>query len=262
MFTVRSRSAKVMLQAVLTLLTIPFALPLIAMVQGSLGGLGWGNYAAVLSIPEFPMFFRNSAIIALVTIVIVYTLTMLAAFGFSKLRVRGREIWFWMLLVALTLPGVVLLAPLFATTTTLGLYNTYWAVILPQAALQIPFAVLLARNFANGIPDELLDASRIDGASTWRGFWHIMLPLMRPIGAAIIIFTLIGSWNDYLFPLVFLIDPSTQTITQLPSFFVGQFSNDQTKVLAAAVLTAIPEIVAYLCLQRLFERGMAAGALK
>ena len=137
-----------------------------------------------------------------------------------------------MLLATLTLPGVVLLTPLFATTTALNVYNTYWAVILPLAALQVPFAVLLTRNFIDGIPDELIDASRIDGASTLKGFWYIVLPLTRPIAAAIIVFTLIGAWNDYLFPLVFLVDPSTQTITQLPQFFVGQFSNDQTKVLA------------------------------
>lgn len=262
MLTVRTKLGKLVLQLVLTVLTLPFLLPLVAMVQGSLGGLGWGNYLAVLSVPELPLFFRNSVIIAAATIVIVYSVTMLAAFGFAKLNIRGREVIFWMMMVALTLPGVVLLTPLFATTTALGLYNTYWAVILPLTALQIPFAVLLSRNFANGIPDDLIDAARIDGASTVKAFWHVMLPLMRPIGAAVIIFTLIGAWNDYLFPLVFLVDPSTQTITQLPSFFVGQFSNDQTKVLASAVITAIPEVIAYLCLQRLFERGLAAGALK
>ena len=102
----------------------------------------------------------------------------------------------------------------------------------------------------------------MDGASAIRGFIHIVIPLTRPIGAAIFIFTLIGAWNNYLFPLVFLQSTEMQTITLVPQFFVGQFSNDQTKILASAVLTAIPEVVAYLCLQRLFERGLAAGAIK
>ncbi|MDQ1576726.1 MAG: raffinose/stachyose/melibiose transport system permease protein [Microbacteriaceae bacterium] len=262
MFEARTRSAKVVLQIVITILVLPFLFPLIAMVQGSLAGAGWQNYLTVLSVPELPLFFRNSAVIALGTIVIVYALTMLAAFGFSKLHIRGKEVYFWMLLAALTLPEVVLLTPLFSTTTTLNLYNTYWAVILPLAALQVPFTILLARNFMNGIPDELFDAARVDGAGTMKGFWYIILPLTRPIAAAIIVLTLIGAWNDYLLPLVFLVDPTTQTITLLPQFFVGQFSNDQTKVLASAVITAIPEIAAYLCLQRLFERGLSAGALK
>ncbi len=262
MFEARSRFARVLLQLILTVLVLPFLFPLIAMVQGSLAGAGWQNYLTVLAVPELPLFFRNSVIVALGVIVLVYACTMLAAFGFSKLHIRGKEVYFWMLLVALTLPEVVLLTPLFSTTTSLNLYNTYWAVILPLAALQIPFTVLLARNFMNGIPDELFDAGRLDGASTLKAFWYIILPLTRPIAAAIIVLTLIGAWNDYLLPLVFLVDPSRQTITQLPQFFVGQFSNDQTKVLAAAVITAIPEVIAYLCLQRLFERGLSAGALK
>jgi raffinose/stachyose/melibiose transport system permease protein len=201
-------------------------------------------------------------VIAASVIVIVYAVTMLAAYGFSKLHIRGREIYFWLLLVCLTLPEVVLLAPLFATDTKLGLYDTYWAVILPLAALQVPFAVLLTRNFINSLPNELFEAARVDGANSYRGFIYLVIPLTRPIAAAVIIFTLVASWNDYLFPLVFLQSPDLQTITLVPQFFVGEFSNDQTKILASAVITAIPEIVAYLSLQRLFERGLSAGAIK
>jgi raffinose/stachyose/melibiose transport system permease protein len=242
MFEVRSRWGKVLLQVVVTLLVIPYLFPLVVMVQGSLAGDGWGNYVAVFNVPGFGQFFLNSAIIAIGVIVIVYVVAMLASFGFAKLNIRSREVYFWMLLACLTLPEVVLLAPLFSTDTALGLYDTYWAVILPLAALQVPFAVLLANSL--------------------RGFWYRVIPLTRPIAAAIVIFTLIGAWNDYLMPLVFLQDQSLQTITLIPQFFIGQFSDDQTKVLASAVLTAIPEIVAYLALQRLFERGLSAGAIK
>jgi len=241
---------------------IPYLFPLIAMVQESLSGQGWGNYKAVWDTGVVPQFFRNSAIIAIGVIIIVYCLTMLAAFGFSKLHIRWKEAFFWMMLAALTLPEVVLLTPLFSTAVHLGLYNTYFSVILPLAALQIPFAVLLTRNFVNSIPDELFDAARVDGANAALIFWKIILPLTRPIAAAILILTLIAAWNDYLLPLVFLQTPSTQTITLLPSFFVSEFSDDQTKVVASAVITAIPEVIAYLCLQRLFERGLTAGALK
>jgi multiple sugar transport system permease protein/raffinose/stachyose/melibiose transport system permease protein len=262
MFEARRLSSRVILQAVLTIMVLPFVFPLIAMVQESLSGQGWGNYRAVWATGVVPEFFRNSVIIAVGVIVIVYCLTMLSAYGFAKLHIRGREVYFWMMLAALTLPEVVLLTPLFSSAIRLGMYNTYYAVILPLAALQIPFCVLLTRNFVNGIPDQLFDAARVDGASAARIFWSIIVPLTRPIAAAIVILTLIGAWNDYLLPLIFLQTPATQTITLLPSFFVSQFNNDQTKVAAAAVITAIPEIVAYLCLQRLFERGLTAGALK
>ncbi len=262
MFESRSRWSRVLLQLLITLLVIPFLFPLVVMVQGSLGGQGWGNYLAVLQVPDFFLFFRNSIIIVACTVALVYVCTMLAAFSFSKLRVRGKEIFFWMLLAVLTLPEVVMLTPLFSTTVSLGIYDTYWAVVLPLAALQIPFAVLLTRNFINGIPDDLFAAARIDGASTWASFWYLVIPLTRPVAAAVIVFTLIGAWNDYLLPLTFLQSPDTQTVTQVPQFFIGQFSNDQTKVLASAVITAIPEVVAYVCLQGLFERGLSAGALK
>lgn len=262
MFMTRRLSSKVILQVILSIMVLPYLFPLIAMVQESLSGQGWGNYRAVWAVGVVPEFFRNSAIIAGGVIVIVYCLTMLAAYGFSKLHIRGREVYFWMMLAALTLPEVVLLTPLFSTAIRLGMYNTYFAVMLPLAALQIPFCVLLTRNFVNGIPDELFDAARVDGATVTRIFWHVILPLTRPIAAAVIIFTLIGAWNDYLLPLVFLQTPSSETITLLPSYFVSEFSDDQTKVAASAVITAIPEILAYLCLQRFFERGLTAGALK
>jgi len=262
MFEVRSRRSKVLLQLLATALVLPYLFPLIAMVQGSFAGAGWGNYQAVIAVPGFFQFFLNSAIIAAGVIVLVYVVTMLAAYGFAKLHIRFREVYFWMLLACLTLPEVVLLTPLFTTTQAIGLYNTYWAVILPLAALQVPFAVLLTRNFINGLPEEMFEAARVDGASSLRGFLYLVIPLTRPIAAAVLIFTLIGAWNDYLMPLVFLQSQDMQTITLVPQFFVGEFSNDQTKILASAVLTAIPEIVAYLCLQGLFERGLSAGAIK
>jgi multiple sugar transport system permease protein/raffinose/stachyose/melibiose transport system permease protein len=258
----RSRTSAVLLQLVATLLVLPFLLPLITMVQGSFAGQGWGNYLAVLQVPQFFLFFRNSVIIAAVSIVLVYACTMLAGYGFSKLRIRRKEVYFWLILACITLPDVVIMTPLFTTTLSLGIYNTYWAVILPLTALNIPFAVLLTRNFVNGIPDELIEAARIDGAGAWRVFYSVILPLTRPIAATVVVLTLIGAWNNYIFPLVLLQDPTTQTITQVPQFFIGEYGEDETKIIASAVLTAIPEIVAYLCLQRFFERGLAAGALK
>jgi raffinose/stachyose/melibiose transport system permease protein len=262
MFEVRRWWSKGLLQLLATVLVLPYLFPLIAMVQGSFAGAGWANYRDVLAVPGFFRFFLNSAIISAGVIVLVYAVTMLAAYGFAKLHIRFREVYFWMLLACLTLPEVVLLTPLFVTTQALGLFNTYAAVILPLAALQIPFAVLLTRNFINGLPDEMFEAARVDGANSVRGFFALIVPLTRPIAAAVLIFTLIGAWNDYLMPLVFLQSQDMQTITLVPQFFVGEFSNDQTKILASAVLTAIPEIVAYLCLQGMFERGLAAGAIK
>lgn len=262
MFEARRIPTRILLQLLATLLVVPYLFPVVVMLQGALSGQGWGNFRAVFAVGAVPTFFRSSAIVSVSTIVIVWALTMLAAFGFAKLHIRGKEIYFWMMLAALTLPEVVLLTPLFATTVHIGLYDTFGAVILPLAAVQLPFTVLLARTYVAGIPDQLFEAARVDGAGVFTAFRYIILPMTRPIAAAIVVLVLINSWNDYLLPLVMLQDPGKQTITLLPQYFVSQFSNDQTKVLASAVITAVPEIVAYLCLQRLFERGLSAGALK
>ena len=262
MFEARTWRTRTGLQILATVLVVPYLFPLVVMVKGSLAGQGFRNFTAVLAVPGLARFFVNSVVIAVSVIVLVYLVTMMAAFGFAKLHIPFREVYFWLLLACLTLPEVVLLAPLFATAIRLGTYNTYWAVILPLAALQVPFAVLLTRNFINGLPDEMFEAARVDGASSFRGFLYLVIPLTRPIAAAVVIFTLIAAWNDYLMPLVFLQTTDMQTITLVPQFFVGEFSNDQTKILASAVITAIPEVAAYLSLQGLFERGLSAGAIK
>jgi raffinose/stachyose/melibiose transport system permease protein len=261
-FEARTTRDRILLHVLAVVLALPFLAPLVVMVSGSFAGRGWGNYQKVFATGVVGTYFRNSLIIAVSTIALVYVVTMLAAFGFAKLRIAGKEVWFWLLLAALTMPEAVLLTPLFVTASTFDLYNEHIAVILPLAALQVPFTVLLARSFFHGIPSELMEAGRVDGASIVQVFWRIVLPLTRPIAAAIVVLTLINAWNAYLLPLLMLNDPDRQVVTLLPSFFTSQYTNDQTGVLAAAVITAVPEILAYLSLQKYFERGLAAGALK
>jgi raffinose/stachyose/melibiose transport system permease protein len=261
-FVVHSRASRIGLQLLATIMILPFLAPLVFGLQGSLGGLGLGNYAKVWDTGVVPTVFINSAIIAVCTIAIVYVITMLAAYGFSKLRIRGKEVWFWALLVALTVPEAVILTPLFVMASNFDLYDELIAVILPLAALQVPFTILIARNFFDGVPNQIIEAARVDGANAAQVFWMVVLPLTRPIAAAIVVFTLIGSWNSYLLPMLMLTDRSKQVVTLLPSYFTSQYTNDQTGVLAAAVMTAVPVIIVYLAFQKSFERGISAGALK
>lgn len=262
MFEIRSLKNKIVLQLILLILTIPYTIPLVQMFLGSLGGRGLYNYKAVWDTGVVPIYFRNSLIISGGVILLVYIFSMTAGFGFAKLHIFGKEVYFWMLLAALTLPEVILLTPLFVTFQRLHLFNTFFAVILPIAALQLPFTILLARNFDTGIPNELMEAACLDGAGAVKIFWYVILPLTKPIASSIIVLTLINSWNAYLMPLLFLQSPDMRTVTLLPQYFQGEFTNDQTKILAAAVLTAIPEIIVYLLMQKNFEKGMSAGALK
>jgi ABC-type glycerol-3-phosphate transport system permease component len=263
MFETRRRLSRLGLTALLAVMVIPLLIPLYTMVHGSLQGRGWDNYRAVIELEGFWLYFRNSIIISVATIVIVYFLTMTASFGFSKLRIRSKEVYFWLMMGALTMPEVVLLAPLVIQLSKVGITGTFWAVIIPLAALQIPFTVLLTRSYVDGIPDALLEAARIDAAGTWRQFWYIVVPLAKPMAVAIVVLVLINSWNAYLLPLVLLGQTEGHmVVTQLPNSFKTQYTDDQTKILAGAVLAALPTIIAYICLQRYFERGMAAGAIK
>lgn len=262
MIETRSRWAQIALQFAVTIAVIPFLIPLIAMVSKSLEGRGWGNYLAVMEVPGFLIFFRNSAIVAGGSIIIIYIATMMASYGFSKLRIRNKETFFWMMMAALTLPEVVLIAPLYTTAVKLNMMGTFWSVILPIAALQIPFTTLITRAYMDGISDTLMEAARLDGASTPRIFWSIIVPLARPMAVALIILVMINAWNAYLLPKVFLINDNMGVVTLLPEFFRRQYNDDIPKVLAAAAITAIPTIVAYIALQKQFERGLAAGALK
>jgi len=263
MIEVRSRSGRVLLQLMVTLAVIPFLVPFVVMVGVAASGQGLiENFRAVIARPELPLFVLNSTVVAGGVVLLTLACTLTAAFALAKLEMRMREPIFYFLVAALTLPSAALTVPLFITIRNLGLYNNPLAVILPLAALQIAFNVLLARSFMAGIPDELVEAARMDGATTWTLFSRVILPLSRPIIAVIAIWSFVAAWNEYLLPLIFLQSTEQQTITLLPSFFVSRFGADQTKVFAASLLIALPTVVCYVAFQRFFERGLAAGALK
>lgn len=263
MIEVRSRRARIGLQILVTFLVLPFLLPVIAALRQSFQGEGaLVNYSTVLQHPGVPRFFLNSIYIATATTLISCATAMAAAYAFAKLRMVGREVLFYVILAVMTLPTIVLTVPLFLTMQRLGLFDSPWSVILPLSALLVPFNVLIARAFLEGVPDELLAAAAIDGANDRQIFLRVVLPLAKPVVAVIAVLSLLASWNEYLLPLLFLHSPSEQTVTLLPTFFAGRYGSDYTKITAASVIVALPTIVVYLLAQRVFERGIAAGAIR
>ncbi|MGS2619648.1 carbohydrate ABC transporter permease [Micromonospora sp. LZ34] len=262
MFEFRSLPSRIGAQLLVTVIAVPYLLPLVAMVRSSLRGDGLDNYVTVLREPNFAQFFVNSALIGLGSIALTYTCTMLAGYAFARLRIRGKELFFYALLATLTLPAVMILVPLFLTIQRLGLLDTYWAVILPLAAGGVPFCVLLARNFLADLDDSIFDAAKVDGCGTFGVLWRIVLPLSHPLAAVIALWSFLAAWNEFLLPLLFLQDPKRQAITQIPTFFSSFYGGDQAKVVAASVLVATPILLLYLGLQRFFERGLTGGVLK
>lgn len=204
--------------------------------------------------------FANSLAIALTTTLISLALNTLAGYAFAKLRWPGRERLFRLLLLALVVPGQVGMLPLFLLLKQLGLVNTYAGVLVPGLASL--FGIFLVRQYALSIPDSVLDAARIDGASEWRVFRSVALPLCRPILATLAVFTFLGSWNDFMWPLVILGDDRLATLPVALANLLGEHVQDNGLMMAGAVLTIAPTITLFLLLQRHYLAGIGAGALK
>src|SRR5690625_2624142 len=250
-------------QVLATLFVLPFALPLFWIVAVSFQGEGLKeNYTAVVTQTPFLRFLVNSVIISASMIAIVCTCTMLASYALAKLKFVGRDFFLLLAVSGLMLPGIALTVPLFQMVRKAGLFDNYLAVILPLCAVILPMTILLTRNFIMGVPDELLEASRIDGANSFAALRTIVVPLAKPILAVIIVWSFLNSWNDFLFPLLFLQDPEMQAITQVPTYFTSTYGSDVPKIFAALTMMCLPIVVAYLGFQRFFERGLTAGALK
>ncbi len=249
-------------QVVLTLLAFLFMAPLAITLVVSLQGEGLGNYLAVIRHPMIPRFFFNSVLVTSVTILLVYFVTLLAAYAFSKLALRGKTLLFNAILIALLLPGVAILVPLFFTIRSLGLVNNYFALILPYTAFSAPFTLLLMRNFFDGLPNELVYASRIDGCNTFTTLWYILMPLSKPISVVVVLWTFLSVWNEFFLVLLFMQDETKRTLTHAPQFFIGVYAQDTGKIFATLVLISLPIVITYLRLQNYFERGMTSGAIK
>jgi multiple sugar transport system permease protein len=202
----------------------------------------------------------NSTLIALVTTGVSVLINSMAGYAFAKLRFRGRDRVFRLLLVALVVPTQVGMLPLFLELKALHLVNTLPGAMIPY--LSSVFGIFMVRQYALSIPDDLLDAARLDGASEWRIFRSIVLPVIRPILVTQGIFNLLSSWNDFLWPLIVLSDERRYTLPVALASLVREHVQDTELMMAGAVLTVLPVLVVFLSLQRLYIRGAMMGSTK
>jgi len=183
-----------------------------------------------------------------------------AGYAFSKLLFFGRERIFKLLLCALVIPSQVAMVPLFLLLKHLGLVNTYGGVIVPGMASI--FGIFLVRQYALSIPDELLEAARIDGASELRIFRSIVVPALTPIIVTLAVFTLLGTWNDFMWPLIVLTDKDLYTLPVALASLSREHVQDNELMMAGSVLTTLPVLVMFLSLQRYYLQGLMAGSVK
>ncbi len=184
----------------------------------------------------------------------------MAGYAFAKLRFAGRDRVFQILLGALVIPAQVTMMPLFLMLKQMGLVNSYAGAIVPLMASV--FGIFLVRQYARSIPDELLEAARIDGAGEVRIFFQIVLPVLKPILVTLAIFVFLGAWNDFMWPLIVLSDSSRYTLPVAVASLSREHVQDNELMMAGSVVTVVPVLVLFLALQRYYLQGLMVGSVK
>lgn len=202
----------------------------------------------------------NSTLLAGTVTVVSLVLNSLAGYAFAKLRFPGRDRIFAALLTALVIPAQVSMLPLFLLLKELHLVNTYWGVIVP--GMTSVFGIFLVRQYALAIPDSLLDAARVDGAGELRIYWSLVLPFCRPVLVTLAVFTFLGVWNDFLWPLIVLNDDGLYTLPVGLANLLGEHAQDTELMMAGSVLTVLPVLGLFVALQRYYIAGIMSGAVK
>ena len=212
------------------------------------------------TIPGAIRWLINTVFMAVMAMLLTCATAAMAGYALAKKRFTGRVILFSLIVAAMALPKQVILIPLIREMSLLGLYDNIWAVILPTVGW--PFGVFLMKQFAEGIPTEMVEACRIDGANEWRTFTDVMFPMINPGVGALAIFTFINSWNDYFMQLIMLTSSSNLTISLGIATMQAENSTDYGLIMAGASLAAIPIIVVFLIFQKYFTKGITMGAVK
>ena len=218
------------------------------------------HYRALFGRLDMARHLGNSLVVAVVTTLLSLAINGAAGYAFAKLRFRGREALFRSLLAALVIPAQVGMLPLFLLLQKMGLVNTLVGVMIP--GLASIFGIFMVRQYALSIPDDLLDAARMDGAGEMRIFMTIVLPLLSPILVTLATFTFLSMWNDFLWPLIVLTDQSKYTLPVALAGLSGEHVHDTELMMAGSVITVLPVLLVFLALQRAYVRGVMVGGVK
>ena len=219
----------------------------------------WSNYPKALAADRmnFAPALANTVVITCMCVTGQVLSCSLVGFGFARFQFRGRTILFMVMLSTMMLPAQVTMIPVFVLFRSLHMIDTFWPVIIP-AWLASPFFVFMFRQFFSQIPEELIEAARIDGAGNWRVYWQIMLPLCGPVIAIVAIYTFLGAWNDFMGPLIYLNNPANRTLALALSAFQGQYGiTDANLLMAASVVCMAPCVILFFSLQKYFVESMA-----
>lgn len=271
------RAAAIVRTIVVSLIAVLFVVPLVWMVLSSLktapevfarpfhwlpAKTQWQNYATVWMNEEASMLraFANTLYIALFSIIGQMFISSLAAYSFAKINFKGKQVVFMLFLSSMMVPSQLTIIPRFMLFKTIGLYNNLWAIILP--AFFGATSIFMLRQFYMGLPNDLIEAAKIDGAGHLRIFLRIMLPLTKAALMSLIILAFISSWNEYMAPLIFLVKKELYTVSQNIQWYMLDEFKEHNLTMAAATSAIVPVVILFIVGQKYFVEGIATSGVK
>ena len=226
------------------------------------GGLHWGNFADAWAQGDFGGALARSLTVAMVVVTASLVLSILAGYAFGTMRFRGATALFYLFLLGLMIPAEAIVIPLFYSFQSLGLTDTLWAVALPQIAQSVAFGTFWMRTQFRALPDNLIEAAALDGATSWPALWRVAAPPLVPAISTVAVLMFMWTWNEFLIPLVMSPSRTWATAPLALNIFQGQYTADTALMSAAGVIIAAPIVAAFVVLQRYFINGMLEGAVR
>lgn len=220
------------------------------------------NYRTVFSDPGFLNFFKNSAIVSVCTVALTLVVVILASFGLSRIKIRGRNIVFYVLIAGMMIPLASLIVPLTVSLKSMNLLNNYFGLIGPFTAIGTPFGLLVLKGAMDNFPRDLEEAAVLDGASSFQVLWRIVLPTVVPPILVVAIWQFLYSWNEFFLALVVMTDTRMKTVPLLPLQYQGPYMTDPGALFAILTVISIIPMVVYVVLQKWFVAGLLAGSVK
>ena len=269
--------AKILVYAIMVIFTVLTIYPILWLVLQSFktnttylttnklsfpSSLYLGNYAFVMNQGNFFGFFKNSLIYTSVTVAVVVVLSNMAGFAFAKLNYKITKLLHGIFIVGILLTMQSILIPLFLMVSAAGIHNTRWAVLIPYIALGLPMGVYLCTDFQKSIPDELLEAARIDGASFISIFSRVVLPMCAPVSVTLAIITFTGNWNEFILMSLMTSSEKLKAIPYMVGRYAGALGSDYGKLFTSLTVALIPILIFYSIFRNQITKGVAAGAVK
>ncbi len=271
---IEARRTTVSTYVLLTFATLLVVVPLAGVILASLNSpdvnvtgfqipevLSFSNYAEAWTQAKFSTYMTASVIVSTGVVLGTVLLSILAGYAFGVLDFRGRDLLFFLMLGGLIIPAQATIVPLYFEFQAVGLTNSWWALILPQIGALLAFGSFWMRAYFRAAPQSLVDAARIDGASSWAVLWRVLAPIGKPAILTLALLTSLWSWNSFLLPLVMVTDEKFRTAPLGLAFFRGEYNTNFPLMAAAAVTISLPMVILYLFLQKNFIQGMTSGSV-